>query len=348
MEAGMKLVVLITLTAASCCLSAAEYADYFDAKIAGINAGRKKNWQESATAYLTAVKLTKDVNDKVYCLNQAGQAWRNAKKYDKAIEAYRKITEQKNVTIDQVAAANLRTGDIQRTSRKYPEAIKSLNKVVAMGEKIHPNIRLQAYYYLGHSLLSTKKYKEARQAFLNGEKFPDGSKYYQDNCKFYAANTYRYEKKYPKAIKEFYAIVNDKSIDVKTRANAMAHVGYSLRETGKYPEAIKAFSRAAKIYSNSNYYKNYAVYNSAYSYYLWKKYKKAVELYLKAAKFKNLGANNNANSYLMAGISYLRLKDKVKAKECLEKVKSLKDASSYYKKKADSYLKQCKQPVMKK
>jgi TolA-binding protein len=94
-----------------------------------------------------------------------GKQFMAEKKYDLALDQFRRVAVEENQNEDQVGDASLQVGICFYEMGKYEEAFGELRKVI----KVHPGTAYSndAYYYIGEAHFKLGRYSNAIEAFKN-------------------------------------------------------------------------------------------------------------------------------------------------------------------------------------
>src|SRR3954470_12082087 len=94
-----------------------------------------------------------------------GKQFQSEKKFDLALDQFRRVAIEENKDQDQVGDASLQIGVCFFEMAKYEEAFGELRKVI----KLHPgtNYSNDAYYYIGQAHFKLGRYGNAIEAFKN-------------------------------------------------------------------------------------------------------------------------------------------------------------------------------------
>jgi tetratricopeptide (TPR) repeat protein len=281
-----------------CCFATVGYCqttaiDWYEK---GQSLADEKKYEDALEAYKKAIELNPTYAEALF---QAGWCYNDLEKYTQAIEVLKKAVAAKK----SYAFAWQELGFAYKKIENYPEALKCINTAITLKSDYS-----LAYQQLGSINEYLKKPDEAiaayKKCYLNDDKNADA-------C-YNIGYIYNEKEKYEMALDWL-----KKSLEIDPNADTYNEMGYAYYKQKKNNEAIKAFENSIQLApTKSNAYRGIAdVYRSNFS---PAKTTEAIENYTKAI------ANNieNSGSYYGLGWCYneqQKYDDAITAlKKCIE------------------------------
>ena len=143
--------------------------------------GHYKNWQgkkaEAIAEYEKTLAIGSKSNYEQDAANSCAGILVSMKKYDEALEYYRKTLAAEKPSPTTRAIATLGIGRIYQFQKKYDEARKQF-EAICKDEALHPNYRAEANACLGRLFFAQDKVNEALAAYRNILNIPKVSPHY--------------------------------------------------------------------------------------------------------------------------------------------------------------------------
>lgn len=237
----------------------------------GDTAQNMGNYLQAEAIWQQVLKLKP--ND-AFIYNKLGYALYRQKKYDLAIDAYRKSLQIR----PENAIVHDNLGSALREQKKFDEAIAAYQEAIKYNPKY-----ASAYNNLGYILYSQQKFQEAAKIYRQAVENNPNNSTFRNNL----GNTLRELKQLDEAVKAYREATR---LDPKN-TSAFNNLGYSLYILKKFDEAIKAYRESIKIDP-----KNATAYdNLGNALYQTKQLGEAITVYRQALKYnpKNATAYNN-------------------------------------------------------
>ena len=335
----------LTLIVAGLAVVSVHADAYKDAYGSAWKEERARKYEVAATSFLAASDIAPGPQQKAESLFRAGECFKNLKKYDKAVELFKKVAAMKNISAYTRGVSQLRIGQLLYWQKKYKESIAELQKVKDI-KGAHLHLLTDAMLNCGYNYDRLKEYDKAEECYkyvLSKKTHP----YHLTRAYIALGNDLRLRKKYDAAIAEFEKVPEVPKVHPNNVSEAYLNMGYVYREQKKYADAIAAFKKCIAVEKGHPHHQSSAQINMGHALRDQKKYEEAIKAYSKTYDMPKAHPFHYAEADRMIGYCYWDLKDYGKAKEYFEKVMAAKNTWPWQKNSAKNMLKAIAQKLKK-
>jgi len=349
-EAITILLFLLTILSANAGPQNPQFGDEFiKAYKAGYEKLEVKQYDDALKSFQTAAKIAKGNHEKGPVYTRIGECLYGENKWQEAADAFqqaiqcpipgkheRNLHQQKHI---QDAFGFL----IEIYSKKLKDIDKAKEVLKAMGkfEGVHPHQVVGHMKRLSEGCLHQKDYDRATKIISEALLIEGMNDDHRGDLICFQARIYEHSGKFELALTEYRKASELPKIHPHRACEATLNTGKILSDRlKKYDEALKWFDKAVKIEKAHSGHHYEALRRSGNIYENIKKQPdKAREFYSKAGNIPKLHPHNKCDAQWHIAQSYLREKNKEKAREELKKLLAMKGLRDNNRKRAENELK---------